>query len=161
MSHLQLSTVALRSFWIRQPPTLAFMRTEPVHLQASPRPAALPYVRRHQHLARPQATSKELLPEAITSGSVTQLSWPKFLQAVELFSLALAAGLQACTLVIASNQETYEVESCQNECYHAEPTPLPAQHTCTDTMWLSHFAIGALILAYIFGLLARMLFTGR
>lgn len=113
------------------------------------------------YLGKLQALAKHAQPSAHPSEPTLSAALSKVLKALELLSLATSVGLQGCALAMASKQDAHTAEVHEDETYHAEAMAPPMQHTWKSPTWLSHFAIVALILTYVLGVLHRTCHDGR
>lgn len=106
-----------------------------------------------------RALAKHAEPGSTPADPAVAASLSKVLKALELLSLASSIGLQGYALLVTSRQDAHRAEVFEDEAYHAVSPSM--QHTSTQPTWLSHFAIVAIILTYLLGLLHRMFFSGR
>ena len=128
----------------------------------SPTPLGLSArVCRNYHTLRSQASSEHA--RASSNPSQNEIPFPlaKLVRALELLSLTTSIGLQTYAVVMTSRQDAVNTEMYEDAPYHAESASPPIQQPDTSPTWLSHFAIGALILAYIFGLIHKLFCNGR
>ena len=126
-----------------------------------PRPSLSPLRTQRGCVLKLQALSKQSKPGSTPAEPAVAASLSKVLKALELLSLASSIGLQGYALHVTSRQDAHRAEVYKSEPYHAEAVSPSMQHTCTQPTRLSHFAIVALILTYVLGMLHRMCFNGR